>query len=131
MNARIFISGIVLALLTISFLLMLPERNILDMLVILLTAIASIYLGFALSEGRKKEIIIEISAMFVFIAIAILGLWISPYFLIAGYLMHGLWDIVHNPGMIRTEVVEWYKVLCMSYDLVMAIFIFVWMQMFV
>ncbi|NJD77827.1 MAG: hypothetical protein FIB08_12155 [Candidatus Methanoperedens sp.] len=126
-DVKIYFFGAVFALLTIAFLLMLPKQKALEMLVIILTAIASIYLGFALSDGRRREIIIEISAMTFFIALAVLGIWISPYFLIAGYLLHGLWDIIHSPGIIQTEVVEWYKVLCMVYDWIMAVFIVVWM----
>ena len=99
-NVILYFFGIVFSLLTISFLLMFPKQKTLELLVVILTIIASIYLGFALSDGRRKEIIIEISAMIFFIALAVLGMWISPYFLIAGYLLHGLWDIIHNPGII-------------------------------
>lgn len=126
---RVFIFGIVMALLTILFLSLFPRQKTLELLVILLSIIASIYIGFALSDGRRREILIEISAMFFFWAMAVFGLWISPYFLIAGYVIHGFWDIIHNPKIIQTEVVEWYKVLCMAYDWVMAVFILVWMQM--
>ncbi len=126
-NVRLYFFGLVFALLTISFLLMFPKQKTLELLVVILTIIASIYLGFALSDGRRREIIIEISAMIFFLALAVMGMWISPYFLIAGYLLHGLWDIIHNPGIIQTEVVEWYKVLCMVYDWIMAVFILVWM----
>lgn len=125
--AREFIVGVVLALLTISFILMFPKQKILELLVILLAVIASIYLGFALSDGRKREIMIEISGMFFFLALAIFGLWISPYFLIAGYLIHGVWDVIHNHKIIQTEVVEWYKILCLVYDWVIAIFILLWL----
>lgn len=125
--AREFIVGVVLALLTISFILMFPKQKILELLVILLAVIASIYLGFALSDGRKREIMIELSAMFFFLGLAIFGLWISPYFLIAGYLIHGVWDVIHHHKIIQTEVVEWYKILCLVYDWVIAIFILLWL----
>src|SRR3990170_38070 len=62
--AKEFIAGVVLALLTISFLLILPAQKALELLVILLAVIASVYLGFALSDGRKREIMIAISAVF-------------------------------------------------------------------
>ncbi len=103
-----------------------PKQKVLELLVILLTVIASIYLGFAIADGRKREIILEILGMFFFLALAVLGLWISPNFLVAGYLAHGVWDIIHNPKIIQTEVVEWYKVLCLVYDWVIAVFILLW-----
>ncbi len=99
----------------------------LELLVILLAVIALIYLGFALMDGRKREIMIEISGIIFFLALAILGLWMSPNFLIAGYLAHGVWDIIHNPKIIQTEVVEWYKVLCLVYDWIIAVFILLWL----
>lgn len=126
-HAREFIAGVVSALLTISFMLMFPKQKVLELLAILLSVIALIYLVFAISDGRRREIMIEVSAIIFFLALAIFGLWISPYFLIAGYLIHGLWDIIHNHKIIQTEVVEWYKILCLVYDWVIAIFILLWL----
>ncbi len=120
------IVGTISSLLTISFFLMFPKQRVLELLVILLAVIASIYLGFALIDGRRREIMIEISGMFFFLALAVFGLWFSPIFLIAGYLAHGVWDIIHNPKIIQTEVVEWYKVLCLVYDWIIAGFILLW-----
>jgi len=125
--ARELILGIVLALLSIFFILMFPKQKMLELLSILLAVIASIYVGFALSDGRKREILIEISGMFFFLVLAIFGLWVSPYFLISGYLFHGVWDVIHNHKIIQTEVVEWYRILCLVYDWVIAIFIFLWL----
>ena len=89
----------------------------------LLIVIGAIYIGFAISDGRMKEMIIEISIASVFIAIAIMGIWYSIYFLIGGYFLHGLWDLVHSPKGVKTDVQKWYPPFCLIYDSVIGLWL--------
>ncbi len=92
-----------------------PSRQI-ELWAIILVIIAAIYIGFGISDGRKKEMIIEFLNGAFFIILAVLGIWYSIYFLITGYILHGFWDILHGSKQIKTNVQEWYPPFCMIYD---------------
>jgi len=85
---------------------MLPERNLLDLLALALAGIGAVYAGFAISDGRQKWIVIEGVVAAGFLALAALGLWVSPLYLGVGYFLHGVWDIFHHsPKPLKTCVV--------------------------
>lgn len=90
----------------------------------------TVYLGFTFSNvGRKQDIIIEMANITMYIVLVLLSIGITPYFLIAGYFWHGVWDIIHHKkvNLIQTKVPEWYIYGCILYDWVIGIFILVWM----
>ena len=116
----------VLAALTISFSLVLPKAFALEILALLLSAIAAVYVGFALSDGRIKLILIEAGVALTFLVVSALGLQISSLFLAAGYFIHGGWDSLHHPSGIQTKITGWYPPFCLIYDWLLAIFIILW-----
>jgi hypothetical protein len=121
------LSGVGAAIATILLFIVLPRTYALDVIPLLLTLIASVYLGFAVIDGRQREIIIEVTVALMFIVIALLGMWISPYLWLVGYIGHGIWDMVHSKKGIQTNVPAWYKPLCMVYDWIIAIFLLFWL----
>jgi len=92
-------------------------------LAVFLGVVAGVYGGFALLDGRRRECLIEICGMALFLLLGMLGLWVSSSFLAAGWLLHGLWDILHHPRAIRTKLVTWYPPLCMAFDFIIGLFI--------
>jgi len=82
----------------------------------LLVIIGAIYIGFALSDRRQKELWIEPTAAAVTIILSVAGLWYSPIFLVIGYLFHGAWDVGHHLKLIQTRIVGWYPPACVVYD---------------
>lgn len=72
--------------------LFLPRLLAFDFTALLLTVIGSIYIGFALADGRTKVMVQELSAASLFILLAALGLWVNPYLWVLGLLLHGVWD---------------------------------------
>jgi len=124
------IIGIIFAAVTIAITLALPKANAMQYLTVLLMGIATVYLGFTFSNaGRKQDIIIEIANITLYIVLVLLSLVITPYFLVAGYFWHGVWDIIHHKkvNLVQTKVPEWYIYCCILYDWVIGIFILVWM----
>ncbi|MEO0562609.1 MAG: hypothetical protein AAF125_10865, partial [Chloroflexota bacterium] len=81
-----------LAALVMFTLVQLPADRRLDVHALQLLVIASIYLGFAVNDGRTTPVTIEVIGFFVFLPLVLLGLWVSPYFIIVGYIGHGIWD---------------------------------------
>lgn len=125
-----FTIGIILVAVTIAISLALPKANALQYLTVLLMGIATVYLGFTFSNaGRKQDIIIEMANITMYIVLVLLSIGITPYFLVAGYFWHGVWDIIHHKkvNLVQTKVPEWYIYGCILYDWVIGIFILVWM----
>ncbi|HBG75152.1 MAG: hypothetical protein A2X25_13110 [Chloroflexi bacterium GWB2_49_20] len=123
---RGLIIGIVGAVATVMIASLLPKPMALELLSIVLGGIAFVYFGFVLMDGRKREMFIEFGNIGLTIALALLGLWVAPYWLAAGYLAHGLWDALHHPRGIQTNIPRWYIPFCLTYDWVVAGFILLW-----
>ena len=90
---------------------------------ILLGAIAWVYVGFSLQDGRGSAIGLEGAVAFVFLAVALFGLASMPYLIAAGFAAHALWDLLHHGGQshIGTSLPPWYPRFCAVYDIVHAV----------
>jgi hypothetical protein len=94
-----------------------------------LIMIASFYLAFTAYFGVATAWRLETAAVMVFVAIALLGVRL-PFALMAGYSLHGLWDILHElhahgaystfgPGQL-TAIPLAYGVFCLTFDFALA-----------
>jgi hypothetical protein len=116
-----FISLAIMLLLSI-----LPRPYALDASALLLTVIAAIYVGFALQDGRQQVMIQEITAASMFIVLAALGLWLSPYLWVVGLVLHSAWDWQHHSHRIQTQVPDYYPPVCIVVDVALAAFLLFW-----
>lgn len=114
------LAGAFLAGVTISLIMGLSRSRAFGLLAILLAGMATVYLGAALSEGRREHMLMESLVAGVFVMFATLGVWGSPLFLVVGYLAHGLWDLAHHRNRVPTQIVAWWPPFCLVYDWVMA-----------
>ena len=86
---------------------------------ILVAAIATPYLVFALLDGSPQSLIIEISVMVAFVTIAFV-LFDSPAWMVAFALAaHGMWDLVHINDRITANVGD-YPIWCGTLDVTAA-----------
>ncbi len=120
--------AVVLLIATLLPAVLLPRPVALEFLSMLLFGIATVYFGFAVSDGRWREGVFQVCAMTVFFALTFLGLWLAPLFLAAGYFGHGVWDAAHHPKiqLVKTTVPEWYIYGCIVYDWIIGGFVLVW-----
>ena len=96
------------------------------LLAILLGMIASVYLGYALNDGRLRTFQVEYVGMVIFAALATIALARHSALLLAlGYLSHGLWDLLHHRRNVDTRMPWWYVPLCLGYDTVVAIYVLI------
>jgi hypothetical protein len=89
-----------------------------------LAAIAAIYVGFAVSDGRVKIIAAESGVAFVFVLVAAAAITGTPWLLVVGFVGHGLKDLWQH----RTHFVantRWWPPFCMTVDWVVAAIIVV------
>ncbi len=108
--------GVFLAAISIPFVCLFPEEKQNDLWAILLVVIASDYIGFGIMDGRMKQKLIEIAICTGFVVLSVLGLWYSAWFLVIGYIGHGIWDYIHDHRLVMTKIKKWYPPFCMIYD---------------
>ena len=117
-------AGGVLGAITLMVPALLSRQAGFGFLAILLGAIAAVYLGFALQDGRRSAFRTEYIGMALFLTLATAALARdSAWLLAAGYLGHGLWDAIHHRRAIDTAMPWWYVPLCLGYDSVVAAYI--------
>lgn len=98
-----------------------------------LVMIAAFYLAFAAYFGIATAWRLETAAVLAFTAMGLLGARL-PFALIVGYLLHGVWDLLHElqahgayfafePGQL-TVVPLAYGVFCAAFDLGMAVYFY-------
>jgi hypothetical protein len=85
-----------------------------------LAVIGAIYLGFAFADGRPSIAVLESAVATGFLVLAFLGLWRASAFIAAGLVLHGSWDLVHQPRGITTRLPRWYPPFCAAFDFVFA-----------
>jgi hypothetical protein len=76
------------ALVTILVALVLPRDVALDFLGVVLGVTAGVYLGFAIDDGRRREVAIELIGLAIFITLAVRGIEGRSAVLAAGFLLH-------------------------------------------
>jgi len=84
-----------------------------------LVVIASIYIGFAVADGRPTVIAVEVGVASSFIILAAVAITSSPWLLVIGLVGHGIKDLWQH----RTQFVSntrWWPPFCLVVDLVCA-----------
>jgi hypothetical protein len=84
-----------------------------------LAAIAALYVGFAVADGRVRIIAVESSVAFTFVLVAAAAVTGTPWLLVAGFVGHGLKDLwQHRTRFVATT--RWWPPFCMAVDFVVA-----------
>ena len=113
------VSAGLLAVLTAPIHLFLPTDVSELLAALVLSGIAGIYVGFAVSAGHRTAIVLQSCACLAFIGAAAAAYLHAPLAIPALYVLHGLWDIAHH----RTSLPMpgWYVPFCLVYDVLAAL----------
>lgn len=85
----------------------------------LLAGIGFVYLGFAVSDGRKSAIVIQAVSALAFLWVAQIGIREESNLLLGlGFVAHGLWDVFHHEGRGWARVRTYYPPFCAVADFV-------------
>ncbi len=115
------IYGLLLALLTLLIFFFRFETR-LFLYQVLLIIIPAIYIGFSLQEGVSGNVkIIEGIQLLFYIVLVLLSRNLSVYLIPFGFLLHGIWDILHKSGRLRVSQPSWYIPACILYDWIFAV----------
>ena len=84
-----------------------------------LAVIASVYVGFAVADGRPRVIAVESSVTLAFVVVAAAAVTGSPWLLVAGLAGHGLKDLWQHRNQFVANT-RWWPPFCMIVDWVVA-----------
>jgi hypothetical protein len=84
-----------------------------------LVAIASIYIGFAVADGRRTVLAVEIGAASMFVIIAAAAITGTPWLLVIGLAGHGLKDLWQHRSQFVANT-RWWPPFCLVVDWVVA-----------
>ena len=87
---------------------------------VVLIVIATLYLLFAVMANSTGSLVAETIPALVFVAMAALGFRKSPWFVVAGLALHGVFDFFHHLVIANPGVPVWWPGWCLSYDVVAA-----------
>lgn len=112
--------GLVGGLVAIATALLLPNADDARLsLGTLLAGIGFVYLGFAVSDGRKSAIVVQAISALVFLWVAQIGIREGSNLLLAlGFVAHGIWDALHHEHHGWTRVRTYYPPFCAVADFV-------------
>jgi hypothetical protein len=119
--------GAVLAALSGALIFLLPHDMAREFLAIVMTLIGAAYFGFAFSQRDRRAAVIEVVVASAFVMIALLGLWVSVWFIVGGLFLHGVWDLMHHRHGGLAAIPAWYIPFCVWYDWLAAAIVAVWM----
>lgn len=81
-----------------------------------LMVIASYYGLFAVIGGSMQTLAVELVAMLLFFAVAIVGFKSNAWLIVAGLVAHAVFDFVHGHLVDNTGVPLWWPGFCLAYD---------------
>lgn len=112
--------GFFLGLVSAGLILMLPNSLQVPIVGVALGVAGGVYVGFALTGADSGHRRIQWIAAISFLAIGAIGISISAWLLVVGWLLHAAYDAWHHAGRRGDWVPRDYPMLCLSYDVVLA-----------
>ena len=87
-----------------------------------LAFIAAVYLGFAVADGRRRVIAVEVAVLSAFVLVAAVAINGSPWLIVAGLAGHGVKDLwQHRTHFVATT--RWWPPFCATVDFVAALLV--------
>lgn len=88
---------------------------------LILTGIGFLYVGFTWTD-LSALILNSVQAIF-FLLFAYFGIKKNIYFLIAGYFLHGIWDLLYDFFQNSTLIPPHYDLFCLSFDFTIGLYL--------
>lgn len=90
---------------------------------VILIVIAVLYELFAVLGGSTAALWSELLPTAVFVGVSVLGFRTSLWWVVAGLIGHGVYDIFHPAIFTNPGVPVWWPMFCMAYDVVAGAFL--------
>ena len=115
--------GISLGFVSILFSRLLKQLDEKAFYALMLSAIGALYVGYTWTD--KTSLIINCIQTFFFGALAYLGIKKNMYFLAAGFVLHGAFDLVYSLFSLPDLRPPHYDLFCWSIDWVIGVYLFI------
>lgn len=86
----------------------------------LLWLTVGIYVGMGFMDSEKaglRELMFSAPTL----ALTVAGVLLSPWYLVAAWLSHPIYDMLHESGVIKTKVHHQVAPFCISFDVILAV----------
>src|SRR6188768_1884461 len=90
---------------------------------VVLIVIATLYVLFAVMARSTSSLVGEAIFALVFVAIAAAGFRKTPWLIVAGLALHGVFDFFHHAVIANPGVPAWWPGWCLAYDGVAAAYL--------
>lgn len=90
---------------------------------VVLIVIAALYLLFAVMAGSTNTLVAEAIPALVFVVMAALGFRKTPWLVVVGLALHGVFDFFHHAMIANSGVPEWWPGWCLAYDVMAAAYL--------
>jgi hypothetical protein len=90
---------------------------------VVLIVIAALYLLFAAMAKSADFLVAEAIPALIFVATAALGFRKTPWLVVAGLALHGVFDFFHHALIANPGVPVWWPGWCLAYDVVAAAYL--------
>jgi len=117
------ITGVLSGLLTILTIAILKRLDKTVIYGLILSGIGFLYVGFTWMD--VPAMIVNAAQAIVFLLLAYFGVKRNIYFLVAGYFLHGLWDLLYHLFADSALIPPHYDLFCLSIDFTMGIYLFI------
>src|SRR5690242_14720337 len=89
---------------------------------VVLIVIAAYYILFAAIAKSMDALLAEALPMLLFVAAAGIGFRRTPWIVVAGLALHGVFDLIHHAVITNPGVPAWWPGFCLAYDLTAAVY---------
>jgi hypothetical protein len=84
-----------------------------------LAVIAAVYIGFAVADGRRNVLAVEVAVASFFVVVAAVAVPVSAWLVVVGLVGHGIKDLwQHRTGFVANT--RWWPPFCATVDVVAA-----------
>jgi hypothetical protein len=90
---------------------------------VVLIVIAILYLLFAAMAESIDSLVAESIPALMFVATATLGFRKTPWLVVVGLALHGVFDFFHHTVIANPGVPVWWPGFCLAYDVVAAVYL--------
>ena len=88
----------------------------------MLIVVASYYVLFATMGGSTRALLLELTVMAAFVAVAVAGFKFNLWLAAAGLVAHGVFDVVHGRMITNAGMPVWWPAFCSSIDIAAGIY---------
>ena len=86
---------------------------------LMITMIAAVYVGFAVSDGRTRVIAVEVAVVVAFFTAAAIAVTVTPWVIVGIYLAHGAKDLWQHRNQFVSGT-RWWPPFCCAVDIAVA-----------